>query len=116
MSISVGLGSGSRLANAATAKTKISQATAIQNSVPSRRGRLTGLTATSSSMLSSSVAMTNPGIEDGIQHIDNEVHQHVADRHEQHHALQNNQIAGKDGAEQQPADPRQRKNRLDDDG
>src|SRR5665647_2492404 len=91
MSMSVGLGSGNRPANAAAAKMKLIQTIAAQNSGPSRRVRLIGLTATSPSMLSSSVAMTNPGIEDGIEQVDNEVHQHETAGDEQHHALQNDQ-------------------------
>src|ERR1035437_6486393 len=93
MSMSVGLGSGNRPANAAAAKMKLIQTIAAQNSGPSRRVRLIGLTATSPSMLSSSVAMTNPGIEDGIENAENEVHQHETAGDEQHHALQNDQIA-----------------------
>jgi len=53
-----------QVASAAATKTKVIQAIAAQNSGPSRRVRRTGVTATSSPMLSSSVAMTDPGIED----------------------------------------------------
>src|SRR5205809_869139 len=70
MSMSVGLANGNRSASEAATNTKIVHAIAVQNSVPSRRVRLIGLTATSSSMLSSSVAMTDPGVEDGIEHVD----------------------------------------------
>src|SRR6478735_11062814 len=114
MSMSVGLGNGNRLASPAAAKTKIIQPIAPQNSGPSRRVRLIGLTLTSSSMLSSSVAMTDPGIEDGIEHIDDEVHRHEACGDQQHHALQDNQVARVDRAHKKPADPRQGKNGLDD--
>src|ERR1700731_4834648 len=93
MSMSVGLGNGSRPASAATPKTKIIQAIAVQNSGPSRRVRGTGLTETSSSMLSSSVAMTDPGVEDGVEHVDDKIHQHVAKGHEQHHTLQDDEVA-----------------------
>src|SRR2546423_11414420 len=75
MSMSVGLGSGSRSANAAAARMKMVHAIAAQNSGPNRGARLTGVTATSSLMLSSSVAMTDPGIEHRIEHVDNEIHQ-----------------------------------------
>src|SRR5258708_18826091 len=112
MSMSVGLGSGSRPTNAATAKIKIIQPIAAQNSIPSRRVLPTGATATSSPMSSSSVAMSDPGIEDGVQHVDDKIHQHEAAGDEQHHALQNDEVPGVDGADQQPPDPRQRANPL----
>ena len=108
--MSKGLGNGSRSANAASANTKVIQPIAIQNNSPSRRVRLTGLTAAASSTLSSSVAMTNPGIEGGVEQIDNEIDHHIAKGDDQHHALQDDQVAGEDGVEQQPADPRQREN------
>src|SRR5271169_5870799 len=85
MSMSVGLGNGKRFASTATAKTKINQTIAAQKSGPSRRVRLSGPEATSSSRTSSSVAMAQPGIEDGVEHIDDKVHQHVAKGHDQHH-------------------------------
>src|ERR1700682_1628218 len=116
MSMSVGLGSGSRSASPAAAKTKIIQTMAAQNSGPNRRVRLTGLTATSVPMLSSSVAMSDPGIEDGVEQVDNEVHQYEAAGDEQHHPLQDDEVAGVDCADKKPADPRQCKNRLDDQG
>src|SRR5438876_7903659 len=96
MSMSVGLGNGNTPTSPAAAKTKIIQAIAAQNSGPSRRVRLTGLTATSSPMLSSSVAMTDPGVEDGVEHVDNEVHDHEARGDQEHHALQDDQVAGID--------------------
>src|SRR6266403_4050220 len=116
MSMSVGLGNGNTPTSPAAANMRIIHAIAAQNSGPSRSVRLIGLTATSGSILSSSVAMTDPGVEDGVEHVDNKIHQHVATSDEQHHALQDDQVAGKDGAEQQPADPRQRKDRFDDHG
>src|SRR6202051_3861574 len=116
MSMSVGLGSGNTLANAAAAKTKIIQTIAAQNSGPSRRLRATGPATTSSSMVSSSVAMTDPGIENGIEHVDNEVHQHEAAGDEQHHALQDDEVAGIDRADKKPADPGQREDRFHDQG
>src|SRR6266851_3921471 len=114
MSMSVGLGNGSRPANAAAAKMKIIQPIAAQNSGPSRRVRRSGVTATSSPMLSSSVAMTDPGIEDGVKHVDDEIHQHEAGGDQQHHSLQDDQVAGVDRSHQKPADPRQRENGFDD--
>src|ERR1700719_1522866 len=93
MSMSVGLGNGNRLARAAAPKTKIIQPIAAQNSGPSRRTRGACVTATSSPMLSSSVAMTYPWIEDGIEHVDDEIHQHETGGDQQHHALQDDEIA-----------------------
>src|SRR5450631_4684170 len=113
MSISVGL-KGNRPPNAAAAKTKPIQAIAAQNSGPGWRLRPIGATATSSSRPSSSVAMADPGIEDGVEQVDNEVHQHEAGGDEQHHPLQNDQIPCVDRADQKPADPRQCKNRFHD--
>src|ERR1700692_3145716 len=98
MSMSVGP-NGNRPAKAAAAKTRIIQAIAAQNSGPSRRVRLIAPAATCSSMPSSSVAMTDPGVEDSVEHVDNEIHQHIATSDEQHHALQDDQVAGEDGTE-----------------
>src|SRR6185437_732513 len=116
ISMSVGLGSGSTPASAAAASTSRVQPAAIQNSVPSRRVRLTGLTTMASSISSSSVAMADPGIENGVEQIDHEIHQHVAASHEQHHALQDDEVAGVDRAQQQPADAGQREHGFDDHG
>src|SRR5205823_6509091 len=112
MSMSVGLGNGSRSANAAAARMKMVQAIAAQNSGPNRGARLTGVTATSSFMLSSSVAMTDPGIEHRVEHVDNEVHQDKAAGDKQHHTLQNDEVPGVDCANEKPADAGQRENRL----
>src|SRR5882757_2132606 len=116
MSISVGLGSGSTSAKIATANTSIIHTIAIQNSGPSRRPFRTGASATDASMPRSSVAMADPWIEHGVEHVDDEVHQHESGTDQQHHALQDDEIAGRDRADQQPADARQREHRLDDDG
>src|SRR6267154_1865840 len=114
MSMSVGP-NGNRPAKAAAATTRLIQAIAAQNSGPSRRVRLIARTATSS-MPSSSVAMTDPGIEDGVEHIDNKVQEHEAGGDEQHDTLQNDQIPGVHRADQKPADPRKCENRLHDQG
>src|SRR4051794_27876228 len=114
MSMSVGLGSGSTGARIATVNMKIIQPVAIQNSSPNRRPRFAGCAATPSSMVNSSVAMTNPGIEDGVEQIDDEVHDHEAGGDDQYHPLQDDEIAGIDRANQQPTDPRQREDRLHD--
>src|SRR6187200_824218 len=113
ISMSVGLGSGSRSANAEAATTATIQTIAAQNSGPSRRVRLTGLTTTSPSIPSSSVAMTNPGIEDGVEQVDDKVHDHEARGDQQHHALQDDQVAREDRADQEPTDPRQGKDGFD---
>src|SRR5215831_70459 len=114
MSMSIGLGSGSTGARIATARTSAIQPIAAQNSGPSDRLRRAGAAATSSLMASSSVAMAYPGIEDGIEHVDDEIHHHKTRGHQQHHALQDDEVAGIDRADQKPADPRQREDRLDD--
>src|SRR4051794_21352673 len=114
MSISVGLGSGRMSARIATAKTRPIQPIAIQNKSPSRLGRRAGVAATSSWSASSSVAMANPRIENGVEQIDDEVHHHEAHGDHQHRSLQDDQIAGVDRTDQKPADSRQRKDRLDD--
>src|SRR6185312_5983169 len=115
MSMSVGLGSGSTGARIATVNMKIIQPVAIQNSSPNRRPRFAGRAVTPSSMVSSSVAMTNPGIEDGVEQIDDEVHDHEASGDNQHHTLQDDEVAGVDGTDQQTADSRQGKNRFHND-
>src|SRR3954470_15204381 len=84
------------------------QPAASQNRLPRRRLRLTGLTAMVS-MPRSSVAMADPRIEHGVEHVDDEIHEHEAGGDEQHHALQDDEIAGIERADQKPADPRQRK-------
>src|SRR5260370_39964316 len=99
MSMSVGLGNGNTPISPAAANMRMIQAIAAQNSGPSRGVRLTGLTAISSSMPSSSVAMTDPGVEDGIEHVDNEIHDHEACGDQQHYALQDDQVAGIDRAD-----------------
>src|SRR3978361_1583509 len=96
MSMSVGLGNGSTLAKIATANIRVIQPSENQNNRPSRRPRRAGSAETSSSIVSSSVAMTDPGIEDGIEQVDNEVHDHEARGHQQHHALQDDEVAGID--------------------
>src|SRR5690242_15302943 len=110
MSISVGLGSGSRSAKIATANTRTIQPAATQNSKPSRRPRGTRSAAASSSLRSSSsVAMTNPRVEHGVEQIDDEIDEDVSGSNEQDDALQDDQIARVDRADQQPAQSRQGK-------
>src|SRR5258708_34066857 len=114
MSRSVGLGNGNTPTSPAAANMRMIQAIAAQNSGPSRRVRLTGLTATSWSMPSSSVAMADPRVEDGVEHVDNEVHDHEACGDQQHHALQDDQGTGIARADKKPGDSRQSKDRFDD--
>src|SRR6266403_3051012 len=116
MSMSVGLGNGNTPTSPAAANMRMIQAIAAQHSGPSRRVRLIGLTATSSSILSSSVAMTDPGVEDSVEHVDNEVHDHEACGDQQYHALQDDQVAGIDRADKKPADARQGKDCFHDHG
>src|SRR5258707_596682 len=91
-----------RVAARATRMNAIQQ-TAIQNKLPSRRVRLTGLTI-AVSMPISSTAMADPRIEHGIEHVDDEIHQHEAAGHEQHDTLQDDQVAGVDCADQESAE------------
>src|SRR6476660_7251288 len=116
ISMSVGLGSGSTVAKIATANTKIIQIIAAQNSMPSRRLLRTRAATASSARSSSSVAMADPRIEHGGEHVDDEVHDDEAGGDQQHDALQDDQVAREDRADQQPADAGKGKNRLDDDG
>src|SRR4051794_41689114 len=104
MSMSVGLGNGKRSANAAAARMKIVQTIAAQNSGPNRRARLTGVTAASSLILSSSVAMTDPRIEHGIRHVDNEVHQDEAAGANQQQPLHSDEAPGEAWSTAKPAD------------
>src|SRR5882672_1290641 len=115
MSISVGLGSGRKSAKIATANTSTIHPMAAQNSGPSLRPRFTGWARISSSSASSSVAMADPGVEDGVEQIDDEVHDHEARGDQKHHALQNDEIARRNRADQEPADSRQREDCLDND-
>src|SRR6185312_9023936 len=115
MSMSVGLGSGSTGAKIATTNMKIIQPIASQNSVPSRLPLRAGWLTASSATSSSSVAMANPGVENGVEQVDDEVHDDEAGANQQHHPLQDDEVAREDRADQQAADARQGKNRLDDD-
>src|SRR4030095_14465800 len=114
MSIAAGAGIASTVAKIATAKTKTIQPIAAQNSQPSRLPLRAGWETASSARSSSSVAMTDPGIEDGVEHIDDEVHDDETRGNQQHHALQDNEVAREDSADQQAADAGKRKDGLDD--
>src|SRR5438876_11849593 len=113
MSISVELGSGRKSAKIATANTSTTQPIAAQNSGPSLRPRFKGWARISSSSVSSSVAMADPGVEDGVEQIDDEVHDDEAGGDQQHHPLQDDEIARGNRADQEPADSRQREDCLD---
>src|SRR5476651_2843307 len=99
--MSVGLCSGSRSAKIAAAPISTIHAAAHTNSTPRRRFLL-------------SAAMTDPRIEHGVEHIDDEVHDHEAHGHEQHDALQDDEVAGVDCADQESTKTGQREDRLDD--
>src|SRR5437868_14104429 len=110
MSMSMGPCASSTSAKIAARPMNAIHVIAIQNSVPARRLRLIGLTVMVSRP-SSSVAMTDPRIEHGVEHVDDEIHDDEAGGDEQHHALQNDQVAGVDRADQQTAEPGQGKDR-----
>src|SRR5436190_8632177 len=101
MSMSVGLGIGSRSAKIAPSATRAIHATEAMNSPPSCRRRRTGLTAAVSTPTSSAApsraTMTDPRVKHGVEHVDDEVHHHEAHGDEQHDALQDDEVAGKDG-------------------
>src|SRR5438105_2167240 len=102
--MSVGLSTGSTPARIAAANTKLTQPTAHQNRVPSRRLRLAGA-STGVSMLMSSAAMANPRVEHRVEHVDDEIHDDEAGGHEKHDALQNDEVTGVDRADEEAADP-----------
>src|SRR5260370_30330221 len=113
MSMSVGLWIGSTPASAAASPISTIQATAARNNPPTRRRLRTGETSVVSPSISST-AMADPRIEHGVEHVDDEVHYHEARRDEQHNALQDDEVAGVDRADQQAADAGQREDGLDD--
>src|SRR6185503_11528696 len=118
MSMSVGLGIGSRSAKMAPSATRAIQISEAMNRPPTRRrrpSRATGEVSTpTSSAAPSRTAMADPGVEDGVKHVDDEVHHHEADGDEQHRALQDDEVASVDRADQQPANARQGEDRFDD--
>src|SRR5262245_46228745 len=114
MSMAVGSGSGRIVAKIASAKTKIIQTIAAQNSMPSRLPLRAGAETASSARSSSSVAMTDPGVENGVEQIDDEVHDDETRGNQQHHALQHDEVTGEDRSDQQAANAGKRKDGLDD--
>src|SRR5437868_10910364 len=100
MFISVELGSGRKSAKIATANTSTIQPIAAQNSGPSLRPRFSGRACSPSSSVSSSVAMTNPGVEDGVEQIDDDVHDDEAGGDQKHHALEDDEVARTDRTDQ----------------
>src|SRR5438876_1129928 len=111
ISISFGLGSGSSSASAAAATISAIHAAASQNTLPSRRRQ--GIGAIAGSTAASNTAMADPRIEHGVEQVHDEVQQHEADRDQQHDALQDDEVARVDRADQQPADAGQGEDRLD---
>src|ERR1044072_4059076 len=106
MSMSVGLWIGRTSAERAGSAITTLQATTGE----------TAAVSPTSSRICSSTAMADPGIKHGVEHVDDEVHDHEARGHEQHHALQDDEVTGVDGADQQAADARQGEDGLDDQG
>src|SRR5476649_2807939 len=99
--MSVGLCSGSRSAKIAAAPISTIHAAAQMNRTPKRRFPL-------------SAAMADPRVEYGVEHVDDEVHDHEAHGHEKHDALQDDEVAGVDRADQKSTKAGQREDRLDD--
>src|SRR5579883_1769484 len=113
--ILLGSASGSRLARIAMRMMKAIQPTASQKTGPMPRRRL-GASATPPISLASSAAMANPGVEHGIEHVDHEIDEHEGDRDKEHRALQDDEVAGVDRFDDEPAETGQREDGLDDDG
>src|SRR5271169_5252594 len=107
--MSDGLVSGSQSAAIAADTTMPIQVTVSHNTRRPRRAEVTATRSTSTS----SAAMADSRIEDAIEDVDNEIDQHERRCDEQHHALHDHKVASVDRADQQPADPRQGKDRLD---
>ena len=100
MSMSVGLGSGSRSASAAASTINPIQPSANQNSQPNlARPAHSSAAASAAPIAALLMRMAHPGVEHGIEHVDQEVDDHEARRHEQHDALQDHEIARVDGPE-----------------
>src|SRR5262245_34147313 len=119
MSMSVGLGSGRRSAAPAAMTIKPIQASASQNSQPTAGTPAHASATRARSVLGAAISlrrMTDPGIEDGVEHVDQEIDDHEARSHEQHDALQDHKIARVDRGEQEPADARQGKHGFHDHG
>src|SRR5262249_5931193 len=81
-SIWVGLCSGRKFANSASAKANVIQPKATQKRVPSLLPP-----AAAMSLPRSRTAMANPRIEHGIKHVNGKIDQHEPGGHEQHHSL-----------------------------
>src|SRR5258708_9822239 len=103
MSMAVGLAIGRKSASAAASTIRAIHPTATSSSAPGLRPRRTGETAAVSTPISST-AMADPGIEDGVKHVDDEVHDNEAHGDEQHDALQDDEVAGIERADQQASD------------
>src|SRR5690606_1188738 len=63
----------------------------------------------------SGAGMADPRVEDGVEHVHQEVDEHVAHRDDRHQALQGDVLAGDDRLVEQQADAGQREDHLDDD-
>src|SRR5690606_30454355 len=63
----------------------------------------------------SGAGMADPRVEDGVEHVHQEVDEHVAHGDDRHQALQGDVLAGDDRLVEQQPDARQREDDLDDD-
>src|SRR5215472_4116169 len=70
-------------------------------------GRAAATTAAWTLMSGDCAAMPNPGIEDAVEHVHDEVDQDEGDRHKGDNALDHDQVAGVDRLDQQAPDTRQ---------
>src|SRR5689334_22474911 len=102
MSMSVGLGSGSTSASVAASTIKKIQPSASQNSQPNlaRPAHTSAVASAARNSAALLVRMADPGVEHGVEHVDQEIDDHESGRHEQHDALQDHEIPGVDGAQQ----------------
>src|SRR6185437_9941264 len=113
-SMSVGLTIGRTLARMAASPIRTTQRSAATNNPPSRRPRRRTGETRAVSPSSSSTAMADPRIENGVKHVHDEIHEHKANRHEQNDALQDDEVARIDGADQQATDTGKGEDGLDD--
>src|SRR5262245_22651459 len=75
-----------------------------------------GMSGGSTGAAGSSSGMADPRVEHGVQDVDQEVDEHVADGDDRHQALQGDVLAGLDRLVQQRADAGQREDHPDDPG
>src|SRR6476660_10156666 len=130
--VSSGLGSGSNGASSASEMMSTSQPTANQKAKPSRCLLTTGTSSvpgtgsggpspcssprSAAGMTSWSVGteLTNSRVEQRIERVDDEVHDHVRERDDQDDALHHEVVLAEDGIDDGLADARDREDVLDD--